>query len=212
MPAAKLAVLPNLGIAAGAAELAAASAATPPAWRGATAFIGRLSKAKGGQLLAALAEALPASARLRIFGDGYLAGRLAALPDEVFCGHVDQRAVTGVLMWARSALFPSLWPEPGGIVGVDAQVMGVPLGAFDVGAARHWPAAQRFPLGDVAALAAWSQSQEPRRLPRDPDLVAAAQSGYRERIATRAAALLAEFGSERRFGPLGDRVAEELIA
>src|SRR5262249_5032469 len=146
-----IAVLPNLGIRMTAAKLAAVSSRTPEDWRDATAFVGRLSKAKGGQLLGALSGSLPKDARLRVFGDGYMATRLASLPSGVLCGHVDQDSVTGVLMWARAAVFPSLWPEPGGIVGVDAQTIGVPLGAFDVGAARYWPTAERFSPGDVTA-------------------------------------------------------------
>ncbi|HVO55183.1 MAG TPA: glycosyltransferase [Solirubrobacterales bacterium] len=205
------AVLPNLGIVAEPERLAALSRETPPEWRDATAFFGRLSKAKGVQLLPPLAAALPASARLRIFGDGYLAPRLSGLPAGTLCGHVAQDAVTGVLMWARAAVFPSLWPEPGGIVGVDAQVIGVPLAAFDVGAARFWPAAQRFPRGDVAAMAAWLGGQTPRSRARDPEAVAAAQRGYRERVGRRAAAALESFARERSFGPLEPAVAEELI-
>ena len=212
IPPGQIAVLPNLGIAATPAKLAAVSAATPDQWRDATAFIGRLSKAKGGQLLVRLWEELPADQRFRVFGEGYLAGRLAELPDGVVCGHVDQDAVMGVLMWARAAVFPSLWPEPGGIVGVDAQLTGVPLAAFDVGAARHWPAAQRFSRGDVAAMAAWLAEQEPRRHPRDPDEVAEAQRHYRLRIARRGAEALAGFAASGSFASFGASPAEELIA
>jgi glycosyltransferase involved in cell wall biosynthesis len=213
VPAARLAVLPNLGLRADAGALAAAAAATPPQWRDATAFFGRLSKAKGGQLLEPLAAALP-EARLRIFGDGYLARRLAALPDGVFCGHVEQAAVLGVLLWARAAVFPSLWPEPGGIVGVDAQVTGVPLAAFDVGAARHWPAAALFEAGDVEAMAGWLAAREPRREPREPEAVAAAQASYWERIGARAEAVLGTLAGGRAVdgGEADDPVAEELIA
>jgi glycosyltransferase involved in cell wall biosynthesis len=212
VPPAKIAVLPNLGIRATAAKLAAVSRATPQGWRDATAFVGRLSKAKGGQLLGALAESLPADARLRVFGEGYMAARLASLPAGVLCGHVDQDSVMGVLMWARAAVFPSLWPEPGGIVGVDAQTIGVPLGAFDVGAARYWPAAERFSLGDISALAAWLGEREPRARPRDPEAVAFAQSGYWSRIAERGSAILSSYAREGRFEPLSGLPAEELIA
>jgi glycosyltransferase involved in cell wall biosynthesis len=208
----RITVLPNLGIAATPARLAEVSRETPAEWRDATAFFGRLSKAKGGQLLGPLAEAMPAGARLRIFGDGYLAPRLASLPKEVLCGHVAQDSVTGVLMWARAAVFLSLWPEPGGIVGVDAQVMGVPLAAFDVGAARFWPAARRFARGDVAAMSGWLAVQEPRRAPRDPEAVAAAQQAYRGRIARRGAEALQRFAGGGGFGGFGAAPAEELIA
>jgi len=212
LPSERVTVLPNLGIRAAAAELETASAQTPEAWRSATAFVGRLSKEKGGQVLGRLAAMLAPESRLRVFGDGYLAGRLAArAPEGVLCGHVSQQAVLGALMWARSTVFPSLWPEPGGIVGIDAQVIGVPLTAFDVGAARYWPGAKRFPLGDLEAMASWLGERGPRDRPQDPEEVAEAQAGYWRRIAARGADAFASFAAERRFAPLGDGPAEELI-
>ncbi len=208
----RIAVLPNLGVRATPAALQGALDRTPEEWRGATAFFGRLSKQKGGQLLAELGDRLPAGARFRIFGDGYLApGIAAAQPAEVMCGHVAQGAVTGVLMWARAVVFPSLWPEPGGIVGVDAQVMDVPVAAFDVGAPRYWPAARRFSLGDVEAMAAWLGECERPAAPRDPEAVASAQAGYWARIGARGAGLLAGFAASGAFGATATAPAEELI-
>jgi hypothetical protein len=210
VPASRIAVLPNLGMRASAAELAELSASTPEPWRDATAFIGRLSKEKGGSLLGKLSGSLPPGTPFRVFGEGYLAPRLGSLLGDALCGHVGQGSVIGVLMWARALAFPSLWPEPGGIAGVDAQVMGVPLAAFDVGVARFWPAAQRFPRGDVGAMAAWLAGLAKRSLPRDPDAVAAAQHAYWQRIGDRAAEALDGFAREGRFAPLG-APAERLI-
>jgi glycosyltransferase involved in cell wall biosynthesis len=208
----RIAVLPNLGIRASADSLAEAARQTPEGWRGATAFFGRLSKQKGGQLLADLADRLPAAARFRIFGDGYLGRRIAATqPAEVMCGHVPQSAVTGVMMWARALAFTSLWPEPGGIVGVDAQLMGVPVAAFDVGAPRYWPAAHRFPSGDVDAMAAWLGECEEPAGGRDPEQVAAAQAGYWARVGERGGELLERFAATGAFGAASAAPAEELI-
>lgn len=212
VPGDRVGVLPNLGLRVGAGELAAAAEATPVQWRRATAFFGRLSKQKGGQVLAPLAAALQPEARLRVFGEGYMEARLAAeLPAGVLCGQISQEAVTGVLMWARSVLFPSLWPEPGGIVGLDAQLIGVPLAAFAVGAPRFWPDAELFEPGDVEAMAAWLSEQEPRELSRDPEAVAAAQAEYWARVGSYGAELLAEFASAARFAA-GDGPAERLIS
>jgi glycosyltransferase involved in cell wall biosynthesis len=208
----RIAVLPNLGIRAGADFLREAARQTPEGWRGATAFFGRLSKQKGGELLADLADRLPAAARFRIFGAGYLEPRIAATqPGEVMCGHVPQGAVTGVLMWARAVAFTSLWPEPGGIVGVDAQLMDVPVAAFDVGAPRYWPAARRFSRGDVEAMAAWLGACEAPAGPRDPEAVASAQAGYWARIGARGADLLTNFAVRGTFGAATAAPAEELI-
>ncbi|HVW46529.1 MAG TPA: glycosyltransferase [Solirubrobacterales bacterium] len=208
----RVAVLPNLGIRASADSLREAARRTPEEWRGATAFFGRLSKQKGGQLLADLGDRLPAAARFRIFGDGYLGPRIAAAqPAAVMCGHVSQGAVTGVLMWARAVAFTSLWPEPGGIVGVDAQLMDVPVAAFDVGAPRYWPAARRFAPGDVDAMAAWLGGCEAPAGPRDPEAVARAQAGYWARIGARGAELLEGFVARGTFGAATADPAEELI-
>jgi glycosyltransferase involved in cell wall biosynthesis len=208
----RIAVLPNLGIRASADSLAEAARQTPEGWRGATAFFGRLSKQKGGQLLADLADRLPAAARFRIFGDGYLGRRIAATqPAEVMCGHVPQSAVTGVMMWARALAFTSLWPEPGGIVGVDAQLMSVPVAAFDVGAPRHWPAARRFSPGDVDAMADWLARCEEPAGRRDPEAVAAAQAGYWARIGARGAELMGDLAGRGTFATAGAAPAEELI-
>lgn len=208
----RIAVLPNLGIRADVDSLRDAVQQTPDGWRGATAFFGRLSKPKGGQLLTDLSRRLPAGARFRIFGDGYLEPQIAATqPAGVMCGHVPQSAVTGVLMWARAVAFTSLWPEPGGIVGVDAQLIGVPVAAFDVGAPRYWPGARRFSLGDVDAMAGWLGECEAPAGARDPEAVASAQAGYWTRIGARGAELLAGFAGRGSFAAAPAAPAEELI-
>jgi hypothetical protein len=118
--------------------------------------------------------------------------------------------VAGILMWARALAFPSLWPEPGGIVGVDAQLMGVPLAAFDIGAGRHWPAAERFDRTDVAGMARWLDGRDHRREQRDPEQVARAQVAYWEQVATRTSRELADFAADRAFRGRGE-IPPELI-
>jgi glycosyltransferase involved in cell wall biosynthesis len=212
VPSSKMVVVPNLGIRMTAAELDQTAKETPAQWRSAVVFIGRLSKTKGVQLLPALANSLGPDARLRIFGDGYLATTLGALPADVRCGSIDQREVAGVMMWARAMVFPSLWPEPGGIVGIDAQVMGVPLAAFDLGAARHWPEAMRFARGDVASMGAWIKEQPVQHVARDPEIVAARQSDYRSRIAQHASKSLREYGRTGTFEQTDDTPIEHLMS
>ena len=211
VPRSRIAVVPNLGIRATASELADASARTPEEWRSATAFVGRLSKPKGAALLDELARSLPAEARLRVFGDGYLAEALSSLPDGVRCGHVAQDQIAGVLMWARAVLFPSIWPEPGGIVGIDAQVMGVPLAAFDTGAPRHWPGAQRFGLDELGGMAEWLAARPPRTEPRNPEAVSEAQARYWRQVTAHGADAIARFARAGRFGDDDDDPVEALM-
>jgi glycosyltransferase involved in cell wall biosynthesis len=210
VPAARIAVLPNLGMRATADELAAAADRTPEEWRAATVFVGRLGKEKGAKLLGAVDAERCAQLKLRVFGEGYLRAKLAALPAGVLCGQATQDEIAGVMMWARSLMFPSLWPEPGGIVGIDAQVMGVPVAAFDVGAARDWPAAELFPRGEIEAMIGWLTGQRGLAAPRDPGAVAAAQVAYWDGIGRRAAELLGTFAA-RVPVPADERPAEGLI-
>jgi glycosyltransferase involved in cell wall biosynthesis len=211
VPPARVTTVPNLGIRFGADRLAAAAAAVPAEWRDAIAFIGRISKTKGGELLPEIQRNLSPASRLRIWGEGYLAESLADLPPEALCGHVSQEMVAGILMWARALAFPSLWPEPGGIVGVDAQLMGVPLAAFDIGAGRHWPAAERFDRTDVAGMARWLDGRDHRREQRDPEQVARAQVAYWEQVATRTSRELADFAGDRAFRGSGEMPPELII-
>lgn len=212
VPAQRVAALPNLGVRLGAGELARAGDSVPPEWRSATAFIGRLSKTKGAELLPELHRRLSPEARLRIFGGGYMESHLGSLPPGVLCGHVSQEMVAGILMWARALVFPSLWPEPGGIVGVDAQVMGVPLAAFEIGAGRHWPAARRFDRTDLGGMARWLDAQEPRTAPREAEAVASAQVAYWSRVGERARRELAAFAERGAFAGPPPEPAESLMS
>jgi glycosyltransferase involved in cell wall biosynthesis len=211
VPGARVGTVPNLGIRMDAEQLREAAAAVPEDWRQAIAFVGRLSKTKGGELLPEIHRTLSADARLRIFGEGYLSAKLSALPAEVLCGHVSQEMVAGVLLWARALTFPSLWPEPGGIVGIDAQVMGVPLAAFDIGAGRHWPAAERFERTDVAGMARWLDVREEVAGPRDAAAVAVAQAGYWSRIGAMATRDLRAFAAAGAFESPGSTPPESVM-
>jgi glycosyltransferase involved in cell wall biosynthesis len=207
----RLTVIPNLGIAASANELKAAAESIPEEWRSATTFVGRLSKLKGGQHLEALSALLNSEAKLRIFGDGYLLPKLAGLPPGTLCGSVTQDQVAGVLMWARSIVFPSVWPEPGGIVGIDAQIMDVPLAAFDTGAARHWPQAELFRPKNLGLMAAWLNEQETRTAYRDPKKIARAQTEYASRVGAHAALEITSYLESRSFALRAAGYAESLI-
>jgi glycosyltransferase involved in cell wall biosynthesis len=111
------------------------------------AFVGRMTVLKGGDLLVdAVAQAsrrLGRIIRLLLIGDG---------PQRsVWERHASARGVpvsaTGWLngdeRWAalRQATLlalPSSWPEPFGLVGLEAAALGIPAVAFDVGGVREW--------------------------------------------------------------------------
>ncbi|MHB8185469.1 MAG: glycosyltransferase [Dermatophilaceae bacterium] len=155
-------------------------------------FVGRLVHTKGAQLLPRLAGEL-APAELAIFGDGYLGERLQSRLGRALRGRIDQETMAGVLLWARGLAFTSLWPEPGGIVGIDAQLFGVPTAAFALGGPLDWPTARLVTAGDIATMAEWLRAQPAMTNARDPGEVSRAMARYWDFVARRAETLVETF-------------------
>ncbi|HKG90853.1 MAG TPA: glycosyltransferase family 4 protein [Gemmatimonadaceae bacterium] len=177
-------------------------------------FIGRAVHLKGAHyLLDALprvASALNRPVHLTIAGDGperprweERAATIARQHPSIevsFAGWVDQETRDALLEEADLLVVPSLWPEPFGIVGLEAGRMGVPSVAFDVGGVRSWledGVSGELAPGDpptVAGLAAAIERavRDPRRL---HDL------GREARIRA------ARFSAERHFRELSELLA-----
>lgn len=115
-------------------------------------FLGRMDLLKGGHVLL---DALPeAAARLRrplhltMAGDGPLRSRwleqaraLTARHPAIavaFPGWLNEEQKAAQFRQTDLLVMPSLWPEPFGMVGVEAGRYGVPAVAFDVGGVRAW--------------------------------------------------------------------------
>lgn len=89
-------------------------------------FIGRMTSAKGPDLL--LEAARRAGVAAELAGDGELrAGLEAAYPEARFHGHVSAEAVQALLRRARLVVMPSRAPEPFGLVACEALAAGVPV-------------------------------------------------------------------------------------
>jgi glycosyltransferase involved in cell wall biosynthesis len=110
-------------------------------------FLGRMTRLKGGDVLIHAADhasrLLGKPVRLLFAGNGpaeepwrELARRLKV--EATFCGWLAGPARTDVLRRASLIAVPSLWPEPFGLVGLEAAVHGVPAIAFDTGGIGEW--------------------------------------------------------------------------
>jgi glycosyltransferase involved in cell wall biosynthesis len=110
-------------------------------------LMGRLTRSKGGHyLIPAIARAsrkLGRSLVLTVAGDGPERGRLEddARKFQVtaeFVGWIDARRKEEVLGATDLLAVPSLWPEPFGLVGIEAGAWGVPAVGYAVGGIPDW--------------------------------------------------------------------------
>jgi glycosyltransferase involved in cell wall biosynthesis len=126
-------------------------------------FAGRVVKRKGlDVLLEALALTPESWETLIVAGDGWDLHRSRALATELGLeARVDWRGWTDTataLADAAVLAVPSRWPEPFGIVGIEAMAAGRAVVASDVGGVREWltdgETGLLVPPGDAPALAA----------------------------------------------------------
>ena len=110
-------------------------------------MMGRLTDLKGGiVLIEAMRRAGSALGRpltLTVAGEGPQRSAMEAvaartgLPSS-FAGWVDSARRTKMMREADVLAVPSVWPEPFGLVGIEAGCVGLPAAAFDVGGVRDW--------------------------------------------------------------------------
>jgi glycosyltransferase involved in cell wall biosynthesis len=104
--------------------------------RSGVVFIGRLAEEKGLEHVieaARLAPELP----FTIAGGGPLAGRVqaaaSALPNLEYAGRLEHSQGRALLAGARICAMPSLWREPGSLVGLEAMSEGTPVVTYRKG-------------------------------------------------------------------------------
>ncbi len=123
---------------------------TTDTWR--LLYLGRLETTKGAHLLleiaALVAQAAQHPVQLDIAGEGSLRVEIERRATELggrttnlavrFHGHLSPDGCARLIAASHLLLVPSCWPEPFGLVGLEAAVSGVPAIAFDVGGIRDW--------------------------------------------------------------------------
>jgi glycosyltransferase involved in cell wall biosynthesis len=107
---------------------------------GYVAFLGRISPEKRPDRAIAIARAagipLKIAAKVDKVDEGYFRDAIAPLlngPDVEFVGEINEHAKTEFLGQAHALLFPIDWPEPFGLVMIEAMACGTPVLAFNCG-------------------------------------------------------------------------------
>jgi len=128
-------------------DLSHASPATPRIPSGRLLFVGRLADVKGVDfLIRAVPHAekkLGLKLTLTIAGDGSELPRLQQLAAREgiaaeFTGWVDNSRRSELMRRADLLVVPSLWPEPFGLVGIEAGNLGLPAAGFAAGGITDW--------------------------------------------------------------------------
>ncbi len=123
-------------------------------------FVGRLSSEKGIDVLLSAWEQLPANLRLKVVGDGPMAGRVSqAMNDDPrieWVGRRTKEEVDRLIHGATCLIMPSVCYETFGRAIIEAYVHGVPVIASQHGAMaeliRHGETGLLFKVGDATSL------------------------------------------------------------
>jgi glycosyltransferase involved in cell wall biosynthesis len=127
-----------------------AGSSSPPVWR--LLFVGRMEQVKGGSILldalSFAAKIIRSPLQLVLAGDGTerrawerKASKIESLNTGVsvrFVGWTDREALANLYAASDLLVVPSIWPEPFGLVGVEAGRYGVPAAAFSIGGIPEW--------------------------------------------------------------------------
>ncbi|MBD8734710.1 glycosyltransferase [Sphingomonas sp. CFBP 13706] len=174
----------------------------PAAWRfspagdGSAVWSGRMTPNKGPHL--AVQAARRAGVAITLYGQiedpDYWAAEVAPHlgPDVRYGGHLDGAALASALGQASVFLFTPCWDEPFGLVAAEAMACGLPVAAFDMGAAREvvGEAGCLAGPGDVEGLAAAIPAA--MAIPRDVPRARVERLFTRDRWLDRCEALYAE--------------------
>jgi glycosyltransferase involved in cell wall biosynthesis len=129
------------------AEISPSTPPEPKTPGGKLLFVGRLTDLKGADYLIravpAAQKKLASKITLTIAGDGPELVKLKQLARDLgvavaFAGWVSDREKVELMRRADLLVVPSVWPEPFGLVGVEAGCVGLPAAGFAVGGIPDW--------------------------------------------------------------------------
>lgn len=119
--------------------------ASPASGKPEILFVGQVIRGKGVDLLLQALALTPGSWHATIAGDGNhlaacqtLARRLGIAKRVTFTGRVPHQELENYYRDALFTVVPSRWPEPFGMVGIEAMSRSRPVVAFAVGGIRDW--------------------------------------------------------------------------
>lgn len=108
-------------------------------------YVGQLIRGKGVDLLLDAVAKVPSDIRLTIVGTGNArdslerqAATLGIAERVTFAGWVPNAAIGSFYAAARALVVPSRWPEPFGMIGLEAMYRGRPVIGFAVGGIPDW--------------------------------------------------------------------------
>ena len=108
-------------------------------------YVGQLIRGKGVDLLLQALKGLTCDFRATVVGTGNAESKLKALCTELgldnrveFSGWVRNEDLGHFYSKAKVVVVPSRWPEPFGMIGLEAMHHGRPVVAFDVGGIPDW--------------------------------------------------------------------------
>lgn len=139
LPSARIRIVPPVPQALGRCEQ------QPPSQLPEVLYVGQVIRGKGVDLLLQALEEVPGHWHATIVGTGNhlaackaLAAKLDVAHRVTFAGWVDHAALDAYYARAAVSVVPSRWPEPFGMVGIEAMARGRPVVAFAVGGIPDW--------------------------------------------------------------------------
>lgn len=108
-------------------------------------FVGRIDRYKGLDFLIKAVSIMHTDVKLVVAGEGSWAIKMKRLAEKInvsnkieFRGWLSKEKIKELYIESSVVVFPSIWPEPFGLVGIEAMAYARPVVAYDVGGISDW--------------------------------------------------------------------------